>query len=117
MWFNLKHAGSTAITVRHHVRNGTIKALEEARDGIIPNLQAQLNELTWGLVNHVNAYQYSGYGIGGDITTTGVGVLHLNGVETVVLDEADEMLDLGFLEDVERILAVTPRLTMKKTTV
>ena len=72
MWFNLKHAGSTAITVRHHVRNGTIKALEEARDGIIPNLQAQLNELTWGLVNHVNAYQYSGYGIGGDITTTGV---------------------------------------------
>ncbi len=72
MWFNLKHAGSTAITVRHHVRNGTIKALEEARDGIIPNLQGQLNELTWGLVNHVNAYQYSGYGIGGDITTTGV---------------------------------------------
>jgi ATP-dependent RNA helicase DeaD len=26
----------------------------------------------------------------------------------VVLDEADEMLDLGFLEDVERILAITP---------
>src|SRR5213078_1462990 len=26
----------------------------------------------------------------------------------VVLDEADEMLDLGFLEDVERILAATP---------
>jgi ATP-dependent RNA helicase DeaD len=26
----------------------------------------------------------------------------------VVLDEADEMLDLGFLEDVERILALTP---------
>src|SRR4029079_12028677 len=26
----------------------------------------------------------------------------------VVLDEADEMLDLGFLEDVERILSLTP---------
>src|SRR5439155_10902546 len=26
----------------------------------------------------------------------------------LVLDEADEMLDLGFLEDVERILALTP---------
>ena len=26
----------------------------------------------------------------------------------VVLDEADEMLDLGFLEDVERILSMTP---------
>ena len=26
----------------------------------------------------------------------------------VVLDEADEMLDLGFLEDVEKILSLTP---------
>ena len=82
MWFNLKHAGSTAITVRHHVRSGTIKALEEARDGIIPNLQGQLNDLTWGLVNHVNAYQYSGYGIGGDITTTGVAFFKPLGTRT-----------------------------------
>ena len=28
----------------------------------------------------------------------------------LVLDEADEMLDLGFLPDVERILAKTPEL-------
>ena len=34
--------------------------------------------------------------------------LDLGRARTVVLDEADEMLDLGFLEDVERILAVTP---------
>ena len=34
--------------------------------------------------------------------------LDLSQVRTVVLDEADEMLDLGFLEDVERILAATP---------
>ena len=34
--------------------------------------------------------------------------LILNGCRFVVLDEADEMLDLGFLEDVERILAITP---------
>src|ERR1700756_2149442 len=32
----------------------------------------------------------------------------LNACRFVVLDEADEMLDLGFLEDVERILALTP---------
>ena len=34
--------------------------------------------------------------------------LDLSHVKTVVLDEADEMLDLGFLPDVERILASTP---------
>ncbi|WP_083454723.1 DEAD/DEAH box helicase, partial [Nostocoides japonicum] len=36
------------------------------------------------------------------------GHLDLSGVRTVVLDEADEMLDLGFLPDVEKILALTP---------
>ena len=35
------------------------------------------------------------------------GVLDLAHVTTVVLDEADEMLDLGFLPDVEKILART----------
>ncbi len=35
-------------------------------------------------------------------------VLLLHSCRFVVLDEADEMLDLGFLEDVERILALTP---------
>jgi ATP-dependent RNA helicase DeaD len=35
-------------------------------------------------------------------------MLLLHGTRFVVLDEADEMLDLGFLEDVERILALTP---------
>jgi ATP-dependent RNA helicase DeaD len=34
--------------------------------------------------------------------------LMLHGCRYLVLDEADEMLDLGFLEDVERILSYTP---------
>ena len=34
--------------------------------------------------------------------------LMLNACRYVVLDEADEMLDLGFLEDVEKILSLTP---------
>src|SRR6266571_3387710 len=34
--------------------------------------------------------------------------LMLHECRFVVLDEADEMLDLGFLEDVERILSLTP---------
>lgn len=35
-------------------------------------------------------------------------MLNLKQIKTVVLDEADEMLDLGFLPDVERILAALP---------
>ncbi len=35
-------------------------------------------------------------------------VLDLSQIRTLVLDEADEMLDLGFLEDIETILAATP---------
>ena len=34
--------------------------------------------------------------------------LHLDAVKVVVLDEADEMLDMGFAEDLEAILAATP---------
>ncbi len=34
--------------------------------------------------------------------------LRLNGVAVVVLDEADEMLDMGFAEDLETILKATP---------
>ncbi|WP_263641263.1 DEAD/DEAH box helicase [Methanobrevibacter arboriphilus] len=30
------------------------------------------------------------------------GTLDLSGIETVVLDEADEMLDMGFREDIEK---------------
>ncbi len=36
------------------------------------------------------------------------GRLQLNRVETLVLDEADRMLDMGFIEDIEAIIARTP---------
>jgi ATP-dependent RNA helicase DeaD len=38
----------------------------------------------------------------------GRGTLHLETVRFVVLDEADEMLDMGFAEDLEGILAAVP---------
>jgi ATP-dependent RNA helicase DeaD len=46
--------------------------------------------------------------VGRVLDMLGRGSLLLHDCRFVVLDEADEMLDLGFLEDVERILSNTP---------
>jgi ATP-dependent RNA helicase DeaD len=37
------------------------------------------------------------------------GTLRLDGISAVVLDEADEMLDMGFADDLEALLAATPK--------
>jgi ATP-dependent RNA helicase RhlE len=39
----------------------------------------------------------------------GQGLLHLGSIETLVLDEADHMFDMGFLPDVRKILSRLPR--------
>jgi flagellar hook-associated protein 1 FlgK len=73
IWLDLKGVGQTAITVRHHVKEGSVKALEEIRDGLIPQLKGDLDEIAWTLIKNFNAYQYSGYGVGedGNLDTTG----------------------------------------------
>ena len=39
----------------------------------------------------------------------GRGTLDLSGIEILVLDEADRMLDMGFIHDIKRIIALLPR--------
>lgn len=36
------------------------------------------------------------------------GIIHLNNIEVFVLDEADRMLDMGFIHDVNRVIKVLP---------
>jgi ATP-dependent RNA helicase DeaD len=38
------------------------------------------------------------------------GILDLSTIHTLVLDEADEMLSMGFIEDIETIMAATPKM-------
>lgn len=38
----------------------------------------------------------------------GSGDLSLDGIETLVLDEADRMLDMGFIHDIKRVLKILP---------
>lgn len=37
------------------------------------------------------------------------GIIRLNGIEIFVLDEADRMLDMGFIHDVRRVVAALPK--------
>lgn len=99
LWLELKGVGRTAITVRHHVRGGEIKALEDIRDGLIPQLKGDLDEMIWSLVNNFNAYQYSGYGIGDDIDTTGVAFFDSPGFRSGAASSlaVDELIASGHL--------------------
>ena len=82
MWLNLKNAGTTIINVRHHIRNGSIKGLEEARDAMIPNMKSSLDEMAYGLAKNMNAYNYSGYGVSDELTTTGIAFFNQLGMKS-----------------------------------
>jgi len=115
----------------HPIRRGQIRALilTPTRE-----LAAQITEVFVGLAAHTKLYTaavYGGVGIppqeralrlGTDVIVATPGRLldHMNrgigrfdGLEVLVLDEADRMLDMGFLPDVKRIIA---RLSQKRQT-
>ena len=91
LWLNLKSTGEAAITVKHHVQNGTIKSLEEVRDGSLPGFTAAIDEFAYELVKNSNAYQYSGYGIADEITTTGTAFFN----ELATVNGASKLLSVN----------------------
>jgi ATP-dependent RNA helicase RhlE len=111
----------------HPVISGKIRALilTPTRE-----LAAQINEVFQGLAAHTKLYTAAIYGgvgmppqqralrLGTDVIVATPGRLldHMNsgvgrfdGLEFLVLDEADRMLDMGFLPDVKRIISRLPQ--------
>ncbi|MDZ7361244.1 MAG: DEAD/DEAH box helicase [candidate division KSB1 bacterium] len=111
----------------HPIRRAQIRALilTPTRE-----LASQINEVFEGLTAHTKLYTaavYGGVGIppqeralrlGTDVIVATPGRLldHINrgvgrfdGLEVLVLDEADRMLDMGFLPDVKRIISHLPK--------
>lgn len=71
--------------------------------------QKQLDRLGSGLVDIVVATP------GRLLDFTGRRDLYLDTVEILVIDEADRMLDMGFIPQVKRIVRLTPRKTHRQT--
>ena len=69
--FNLKSVGHTGILIMNQVTGGELKALQEARDVIIPSFLDVFDEMAYALVNEFNAAHYAGYGIGDAVNITG----------------------------------------------
>jgi len=111
----------------HPIQRGKIRALilTPTRE-----LAAQINEVMQGLAAFTKLYSAAVYGgvgappqeralrLGTDVIVATPGRLldHINrgiarfdGLEFLVLDEADRMLDMGFLPDVRRIIARLPK--------
>jgi len=111
----------------HPIRRAQIRALilTPTRE-----LASQINEVFEGLTAHTKLYTAAIYGgvgmppqeralrLGTDVIVATPGRLldHMNrgigrfdGLEVLVLDEADRMLDMGFLPDVKRIISHLPK--------
>ncbi len=70
--FELRGLGRAEITIKHHVKGGSILGTMEARDDMILSFKDQLDEVVYGLVTEMNARHYAGHGMGDSSMTTGI---------------------------------------------
>ncbi|HEX2012325.1 MAG TPA: DEAD/DEAH box helicase [Roseateles sp.] len=118
----LKHENSSASPARHPVRALVLAPTRELADQVARNVTAYSKHTNLrvacvfgGIDMKPQTLQLKG-GVEVLIATPGRLLDHieakncvLNQVEYVVLDEADRMLDIGFLPDLQRILSYLPK--------
>ncbi len=118
----LKHENASASPARHPVRALVIAPTRELADQVANNVKTYASHtqlrsaVVFGGIDMKPQTLQLKAGVEVLIATPGRLLDHieakncvLNQVEYVVLDEADRMLDIGFLPDLQRILAYLPR--------
>ena len=121
----LQHLGTAPQAVGHGPRKPRALVLTPTRE-----LATQVHDSLRGYGKHLripSAVIYGGVGMGNQLDTLRRGVdlviacpgrlidhierrsVDLSGIEILVLDEADRMLDMGFLPSIKRILAKLPK--------
>ncbi|MDB5820559.1 MAG: box helicase domain protein, partial [Rhizobacter sp.] len=118
----LKHENSSMSTARHPVRALVLAPTRELADQVANNIKAYASQsklrvaCVFGGIDMKPQTAELKTGVEVLIATPGRLLDHieakncvLNAVEYVVLDEADRMLDIGFLPDLQRILSYLPK--------
>ncbi|MBL8327731.1 MAG: DEAD/DEAH box helicase [Rubrivivax sp.] len=118
----LRHENASASPARHPVRALVIAPTRELADQVAANVKTYARHtllrsaVVFGGVDMKPQTALLKAGVEVLIATPGRLLDHIEGkncvlnqVEYVVLDEADRMLDIGFLPDLQRILAYLPR--------
>ena len=118
----LRHENSSASPARHPVRALVLAPTRELADQVAANIKAYAQHSTlrvavvFGGIDMKPQSAELKKGVEVLIATPGRLLDHieakncvLNQVEYVVLDEADRMLDIGFLPDLQRILSYLPK--------
>ncbi len=118
----LKHENTSASPARHPVRALVLTPTRELADQVAANIKAYAKHtllrvtVVFGGIDMKPQTEELRRGVEVLIATPGRLLDHieaknavLNAVEYVVLDEADRMLDIGFLPDLQRILSYLPK--------
>ena len=118
----LRHENSSASPARHPVRALVLAPTRELADQVAANIKAYAQHsnlrvtVVFGGIDMKPQTAILKQGVEVLIATPGRLLDHieakncvLNQVEYVVLDEADRMLDIGFLPDLQRILSYLPK--------